>query len=292
VHAACVLLQVMDAACPAPTSVADDSGEELHASASAVKLPPTDSVDRLLLSQSSRLVYSLTGILGAAALSGLEQAFITRPTGGAALDWRYGYRTLTDFPPAAMQELGHDAVASAAALLRTLWERLPLLRTVIAHVATVSLLNVANCVGDIRVWVYRRGLLGGSRPSSTATALQGPGKAGGEAGAGDADGFAVNIPEEVVQARLAGVLLARLEAEPGQYGVAGAASGKPRSFSSSIAGGLSSSAGGGAQGDSARRRVHPLVVAVEGRLRASTIKRVDGIVMGTLDVEEFDETLC
>ena len=231
----------------------------------AAKLPPTDSVDRLLLFQSSRLVYALAGVVAAAAPGPLETAFVTRPSGGAALDWRFGYRTLTDFPE-DMPETGAEAVATAAALLRSLWDRLPVLRSAIAHVTAVTFLSVCNAVGDLRVWVFRRDGGGGAGGGGS-----GAGGAGG-AGSESADGFAVNIPEELVQARMAGMLLARLDEDP--------------------RGLLEGGGGGGGVEVAEPGRRHPLLRSVEARLRATTIRRVDGIVLGTLDVEDFDETVC
>jgi hypothetical protein len=385
VHASCVLLQVMDAAVPPLTSAAEDSGLETALLASGfVKLPPTDSVDRLLLSQSSRLIYSLAGMIASAWFGPVEQSFVTRPTGGAAIiDWRYGFKTLTEFPLKMMPDVGPDAVATAASLLRTLWERLPMLRTVIAHVCTASFLNICNGVGDLKVKVFRKTTAGGTskNASRASVAGQGDGSATHEGGGGgdeadDDNGFVVTIPEEVVQARILGVLMARLEAEPGSNGIDAASSsslalkartfgygrrnsnnnntnsryrsgggngarhqghsnannnnngnesddgddgnGTPKSANdrnnnsrngsnrssqnrgnvNSRAGGGGSSGGGwdddgfGSGSGSAGFDHHPLAQSVEMRLKNTTVKRIDGVVLGTTDVETFDETLC
>jgi hypothetical protein len=139
---------VLDAAAPPPTAVEADNG--LETPISNTRLPPSGSVDRLLLSLGSRLVYSLATIVAACALSPLEYAFICRPTGGGAAvaahrgDAQYSYKEASRFPP--LPDFGSDALGAAAALLHALWMRLPLLRTPIAHAVSVVALQASVLV--------------------------------------------------------------------------------------------------------------------------------------------------
>ncbi|RYG52246.1 hypothetical protein EON66_09950 [archaeon] len=238
VHAVHVLLQVLDACSPPPTVFEHDDGLELSDAGSA-KLPPSGSTSRFLLSQASRLVYSLCGVVCTAALSTVESAFVTRPTGGALIDWRLKVVCLSKAP--ALLSFGDDAVATAATLLRDLWRRLPALRTCIAHVCTATILSMCALFGAQTVSVQR------------AT--------------GAAEAFNVTISEETVYARICGVMLTRLRMEIG------------RDETSSRFSALSPVAH------------HPLQVSVESRLRSAEVRRVDGIVLTNVDVEEFEPTL-
>lgn len=81
--------------------------------------------------------------------------------------------------------------------------------------------------------------------------------------------FVVDVGEDVVAARVAGVVLERLQ------------------------GGASAEWGASAQrpvDDSAAASTHPLVAAVEGRVRGAVQRRFDGVVVSSFDVETFDRS--
>ena len=242
VHAAAVLLQVLDAGAPELTAVADDDGRETVAgeAARAFKLPPTGSLDRLLLTQASRLAYALATVVATSGLTPSEVAFMARPVGGTATGWQMAYALTSPLPP--LPEFGDDAVGGAAGLLGSLWDRLPLLRTPLAHVVATTALAQANQLGEWAVAVSRTG----AEPA-----------------------FSVQLPEEVVQARYFGVVLARLDRGGSRFRTGG---------------------GGGATTRTAAAHT-PLAAAVDGRLRASHIRRIDGVTLASCDVEEFDVTL-
>ena len=247
---------MLDAATPAPTAVEADTGDEPHGP-SGTRLPPTGSADRLLLALGSRLVYSLATAIGAAALSPLEYAFICRPTGGGGAtaaaaaahrgDARYTYSASSRFP--ALPDFGSDALGAAAALLHTLWARLPQLRTPISHAVAVVALHVSALLGVVEVRVSRADVAGAV-----------------------AETFQVEVPEEVVQGRYCGVVLERLS-QPARV-LAGE-------------GGGSGGAGAGHAGAAGK-----LVAAVAHRLRGAQLQRTDGIILGGVDVDDFDVTLC
>lgn len=265
-HSFSVLLQVLDAASPAPTAVEADAGEETE---SGTRLPPTGSTDRLLLSFGSRLVYALATIVGATALSPLEYSFICRPTGGGGAtaavaaahrgDARYTYRASARFPQ--LPDFGADALGTAAALLRGLWARLPPLRTPIAHAVSVVTLHVSAMLGVVEVLV--------SRAADAA--------AGGAA----AETFQVEVPEDVVQGRYCGVVIERLGLPPG--GLAAAATAPPAGRGPASLG-SPRAAGSGS--------VSQLSAAVGLRLRGAQLQRSDGIIVGSVDVDDYDVTLC
>jgi hypothetical protein len=210
-------------------------------------LPPTGSLDRLLMSQASRLLYPLATIVAANAFSPTEAAFICRPTGGRCPAYAFTATVASDaaFPP--LPDFGADAAATAASALRLLWSRLPLLRSVAAHVLAVTALSLAQALRAVQVTV-----------SSSASG---------------ADSFVVAVPDDVVVARYLGIVLDRLQTEMGGEG-----------------------AGRGAAATAdveAPPHEHPLVGAVRSRLANASVLRPDGVVLlGSLDVEAFDVTLC
>jgi hypothetical protein len=174
---------VLDASSPVPTAVDVDSGAEAPTS---TRLPPDGSLDRLLLSLGSRLVYSLATVVATCALFPQEFSFICRPTGGGAAaaahrgDAHYTYKAASRFPP--LPDFGKDALETAASLLRTLWMRLPLLRSPIAHAVSVAALQVSAMLGAVEVQVSRADWASGSA----------------------AETFHVEVPEEIVQVRAGG----------------------------------------------------------------------------------------
>ena len=132
----------------------------------------------------------------------------------------------------AHSQLAHQSVelvAAAADTLRRLWTRFPLLRTALAHVLAVTALGVAARMGALAVRVAPAG--GGGCGS----------------GSGAATTFTVDVGEETVAARYAGLVLERI-------------------------------VGGGAA-------AHPLAAALEERLKGAILRRADGCVLVTLDVE-------
>ena len=344
---------MLDAASPGPTVVAEDTGLEppFLAPGSSAKLPPTDSIDRVLLAAGSRLVYSLTGLLAMNAFSPLEEAWVIRPTGGATSGFTYG-----PIPPSSTQsaptagggaatnggsssvgpstcfpflpDFGADALDAAAALLRALWARLPLLRSAIAHAMASTALCMASQFGPVSIQVTRAG-------SSSAQLQQSNDEQQHTAGAtvNNNNSFIVQVPDEVVQARYCGMLLDRLDKGGSGGGFMGTTAtwgnggGGFEHRSTSTWGGLgghSSSRGsssghrgnrahdgraqGTQEGSSSRYYDssdgdgaatpplgggprHPLVASVEQRMRGAVIRRVDGIILGSVDVEEYDETL-
>jgi serine/threonine protein kinase len=257
-HATSVLLQVLEAGSPAPTAEVDDDMLESATLADLYsKLPPSGSLDRILLENSSRLVYSLVTILAANELSDLEKAFIVRPTGGAFCDWRYQYKCVSPFP--LLPDFGSDALATAAFLLRSLWDRLPLLRTPIAHIITNTCLHLSMRFGALHVLVEKL-----PEPPSKYTS-------GATDTKGNGESFTVILAEEIVQMRFLGIALERLSAELGEDGWDRLS--KQRSAQLQLP-------------------KHPLQMAVDQRLRSSALRRIDGIALGTVDLEEFDPTLC
>ena len=267
VHAISVLLQVLDAASPPPTAVSEDTGAEVGTAEGgsggfSASLPPTGSVDRLLMSQASRLVYPLATIVACNALSPTEHAFITRPTGGPC-QFRYTTQACS-FPQ--FPDFGTDAAATAASLLRQLWARLPLLRGIIAHVVSVTSLATAMAMGAVNVTILR-----GASSSPSPASASGAGNSNNNSSS-SVDGFSVTVPDEVVLARYLGVVVDRLQQElgAGEGGrtAVGVGGGKPLAD-------------------------HPLVNAVTSRLLNSSVQRADGVVLlGSIEVEEYDETLC
>lgn len=279
VHALHVLLCVLDAASPAPTAVSDDSGEErgtvtgegADARPLGASLPPTGSVDRLLMVQASRLVYPLATIVAANAFSPTETTFICRPTGGSC---QYAYTVATSFP--ALPDFGTEAAATAAGLLRALWTRLPLLRCIIAHVVSATALNLAMALGTVQVTISSGSGSGTNRGAASRAdrvAKLSASHAGSSTGDG-VDSVTVAVPDDVVLARYLGVVLDRLTAELGAPEGSGA--------------------GGAAVAPGSRAPPpHPLAGAVQGRLSNASILRSDGVVLlGSIDVEPFDVTLC
>ena len=247
---------MLDATSPSPTAPSEDTGAEagtlsMSGSLRGAGLPPAGSPDRLLMSLGSRLVYPLTSIVLANALSPAEMAFIARPTGGPCV-----FRTAVACAFPALPDYGCDAAPTAAALLRSLWMRLPLLRAAIAHIAAVTALATAQMLGPVHVSIQRP--------------PQRPAAAGALAPAEEP--LSVTVPADVVLSRFLGVALDRLQHD----------------------------AAGGAATAAARRRLncgahalHPLVSAVQARLANSSLCRADGVVLlGSIDVEEYDETLC
>ena len=249
VHGLWVLLQVLEAAAPRPTTVSVDDGEERSttAPAAASSMPPTGSLDRLLMAQASRLLYPLATIVAANAFSPTEAAFICRPTGGRCPAHAFTATTGdAAFPP--LPDFGTDAAATAACALRLLWGRLPLLRSIIAHVLAATALSLAQALGAVQV---------------TVSSSSSPGR-------GAADSFVVTVPDDVVVARYLGIVLDRLQTEMG-----------------------APEGGGGASAVGDARDAHPLVGAVHSRLANASVLRTDGVVLlGCLDVEPFDVTLC
>jgi serine/threonine protein kinase len=76
----------------------------------------------------------------------------------------------------------------------------------------------------------------------------------------------ISVNEDVVMGRFIGIILARLAWNGSNDQKNG------RSSTSSL--------------------LHPLVSAVESRMRVAQVRRVDGIVLGSIETEEFDPTLC
>jgi hypothetical protein len=249
VHAVSVLLQVLDAASPPPTAVEMDSGLEPSTSAqSRVSLPPAASLDRLLLSHASRLLYPLATIVATSALSTTEHAFLTRPTGGSASTLSAKYQAETHFS-LAFPDYSDDSVATAAALLRIIWARVPLLRSAIAHVVSVTSLFVAiSGLGPVTVNILQQ-------TSNAPESL-----------------LSIQITEDVIQARYLGIVISRLEKLHGEDGLA-----HPAMYSRSS--------------DQAKEK-SPLPQAVLQRFQNSSLRRFqDGVIIHTIDVEDFDETL-
>jgi hypothetical protein len=55
---------------------------------------------------------------------------------------------------------------------------------------------------------------------------------------------------------------------------------------------VSSNTNAGRQSSLLKKTVFPIVAAVEQRLRGTQLQRVDGIILGSVDVDEFDITVC
>ena len=241
-------MQVLDAAAPPPTAVEHDSGLEPSVSARArVRLPPAGSLDRLLLTHASRLIYPLATIIATSALTSMEHAFLTRPTGGSASTLSAKYQAETHFS-LLFPEYSEDAVTTAAALLRIIWTRVPLLRSAIAHVVSVTSLFVAiSGLGVVTVNILQPAL---NSPDSV---------------------LSIQITEDVIQSRYLGIIIARLENLHGEE--------------------ESASLLASARREQGKER-SPLSLAVLQRFQSSSLRRFqDSVIIHTIDVEEFDETL-
>ena len=284
VHALGVLLQVMDAGLASGWGDGDRGVSSSSSSSSStvslrepslpllhnLALPPAGSSDSILLSQASRIVYSLATVLCCSRLAPWESSFICRPTGGsgsAGLDLLSHVRTKTvsNFPN--MPDLGADTVCAAAVMLRDLWARFPLLRSAIAHVVSVTTLAMAASIGIVTVMVQRPvdNKSGGSNSNSSPGNGNGTGTGTGT-GTGNIapEWIFVTVPEEIIQARFLGVVLERLN----------------RSITQKSQPGFIDT-----------NSQHPLVTAVETRMKASVTRRPDGIVIGNFEVEGFDQYL-
>jgi len=187
VHAMEVLTAVLDASGGGREGETGDGSELTYSALSKLALPPPDSPDALLMCVSAPLIYSLATVAAGCALSPWERAFILRPTGGAAGGSAGKGVSKTLF--AHLPDFGSDALHSALTSLIGLWDRLPLLRTPLAHVLAVTIAAIAVGLGDVEVQV----------PLTRATAVLG------------AAWVTVPIPEDVVSARFAGVIFERLQ---------------------------------------------------------------------------------
>jgi hypothetical protein len=270
VHSLGVLTQVMDAGLSrggweAAGGTGGSGGDRepslqlLH----KLALPLVGSSDAHLLTQASRVAYALATVVCAAVLAPWESAFVCRPTGGsssASLDLLAHVRTKTvsNFPPAP--ELGADALVAAAVTLRDLWSRFALLRSALAHVVAVTALSSAASMGIVTVMVQRPPS-SGQVAAAAVSSLSSHSSSAVSAASAAPEWIFVTVPEDVVQARFLGVVLERLR----------------RSFTAAEEAEAES-------GDDAAG----LVAAVRARLRASVVRRPDGIVTGTVDVEEID----
>jgi hypothetical protein len=87
----------------------------------------------------------------------------------------------------------------------------------------------------------------------------------------------VEVTEDVLAARYAGVVLERLQ------------QGLPELQPQPSAGSGSGSGRAQQQQQQQQRQLHPLVASVEGRLRGALLRRSDGIVLGSLDVELVEQ---
>jgi hypothetical protein len=225
-------------------------------------LPPAGSSDSILLSQASRIVYSLATVLCCSRLAPWENSFICRPTGGsgsAGLDLLSHVRTKTvsNFPN--MPDLGADTVCAAAVMLRDLWARFPLLRSAIAHVVSVTTLAMAASIGIVTVMVQRPV----DNKSDGSNSSPRNGNINGNINIAP-EWIFVTVPEEIIQARFLGVVLERLN----------------RSITQKSQPGFIDT-----------NSQHPLVSAVETRMKGSVTRRPDGIVIGNFEVEGFDQYL-
>ena len=263
VHALGVLLQVMDAGLASGWGDGDRGASSFSSSAMSLRepslpllhnlaLPPAGSSDSILLSQASRIVYSLATVICTSRLAPWESSFICRPTGGsgsAGLDLLSHVRTKTvsNFP--MMPDLGADAISTTAVLLRDLWARFPLLRSAIAHVVSVTALAMAASIGIVTVMVQR--------PTESKSSNNGNVAA--------PEWIFVTVPEEIIQARFLGVVLERLNRSITQKSLPGFVDTNSQ---------------------------HPLVAAVESRLKASVVRRPDGVIIGSFEVEGFDQYLA
>jgi hypothetical protein len=234
-------------------------------------LPAGGSWEEALLACCSRLAYPLATIMCCSALAPWESSFMTRPTGGSAsfLDAsELRACPLGAFPPSAAcwPAFGPSSQASAAGLLRLLWERLPLARTGLAHVLAVTALATAARLQPVTVSVS-------SSASSSSSSSSGSGSSRSSSAPLS---FTVEVTEDVLAARYAGVVLERLQ------------QGLPELQPQPSAGSGSGSGSGRAQ-QQQQRQLHPLVASVEGRLRGALLRRSDGIVLGSLDVELVEQ---
>lgn len=312
--------------------VHDDGNEPPLPLLMKLALPPVGSSDHILLQQSSRIIYTMASILATSAFAPWELNFITRPPTGAdvyntsvssgAQGTRLRVKAVTNFP--ALPDYGPETLTAAAVLLRDMWNRFPLLRSAMAHVVSVTILAMAMNLGSVTVMVQRSAIGG---PDASGTPMPAgmksplsPGSSASSAASSPAsvngpDWVYVHVPEDVVQARYGGVIIERIRASftPGPDGSftddsapgsgSHASASTPGDFAglhvdvadagSGRASMVEGDAGGGRQSSTYRfRRIHPLAAAVHARLQSSSVKRSDGIILGTVDVETFNDELC
>lgn len=246
---------MLDAATPAPTAVEADTGDEHHGP-SGTRLPPTGSADRLLLALGSRLVYSLATAVGAAALSPLEYAFICRPTGGGGAT--------------AAAAAAHRGDARYTYRATSRFPALPDFGSDALGAAAALLHALWARLPQLRTPISHAISVVALHVSALLGVVEVRVSRADVAGA-VAETFQVEVPEEVVQGRYCGVVLERLS-QPAR----------------AVAGG----GGGGAGAAGHAAAAGKLVAAVAHRLRGAQLQRTDGIILGGVDVDDFDVTLC
>jgi hypothetical protein len=240
----------MDSLSGAALCEGDDGSEPPPHALAALALPPGGSPGEAQLRAGSRLCYALCTVCCCGALSDGEVAWLARPMGGGATFLGGGGGAQLRFAPAVCFPFLHPFSPSA-----------------VRHAA--ALLR--------RLWDAAPLLRTGLAHVAAATLLAVAARLGAVtvhvALPGGAPGVDVEVTEEVVAARYLGVGVERLAGPPAAQGR------RPGG------GGGGGSGGGGGGGGR-----HPLATAVEGRVRGAELRRLDGVVVITLDVELPDES--
>lgn len=265
VHALGVLLQVMDAGLASGWGDGDRRTNNLSSSSSATSLrepslpllhnlalPPAGSSDSILLSQASRIIYCLSTVICASRLAPWESSFICRPTGGSG--------------SAGLDLLSHVRTKTVS--------NFPMMPDLGAD--TIS--TAAVLLRDLwaRFPLLRSSIAHVVSVSALAMAasigivtvmVQRPVETKASSGGNSAapEWIFVTVPEEIIQARFLGVVLERLN----------------RSITQKSQPGFVDS----------NYLQHPLVAAVETRLKASVMRRPDGVIVGSFEVEGYDQFL-